>query len=439
MGAHLGAVCNNPAAAEADKKAEGDASAPAVQVVEAAPAPAVKEEPLLPATPLPHPAPITVDLNEPAVDPAAPIDQRDVDLVQQTWRRAALLGTETVGKVVFMNIFKIAPGALQLFPFKDDEGENLWKVGGRATAHANKVVITIDTAVKLLGDLGTLVPVLQSLGLRHVGYNVIPEHYDVVGQAVIASLGTALGDKFTEPVKNAWIKVYTTVKTVMCGDNYKVEVEECAAKVEEDAKAKAKAEAKKSSEAAIKKKRVDAKKKATNSETKAAEPEPEKKEAEDAAPSAEALVVVDRATIKLRDAEFKKLGGEAQKKAVTEILEAAKEGNIAQAKSMIEEGGLTPNASDGDGWTPLMKAAEAGKAEMCEFLLQQGSHTGLSLKLGEWGMTAFHFAARNNHVEVMEVLCKYGKKKDLAITNHNKKTARDYANAECKKIMKKVK
>merc|ERR1712087_839543 len=102
------------------------------------------------------------------------------------------------------------------------------------------------------------------------GYNVIPEHYDVVGQAVIASLGTALGDKFTDAVKNAWIKVYTVVKTTMCGDHYKEKVEECAVKAEEDAKAKAKAEAKKSSEAGVKKKRVEAEKKSASAETKAA-------------------------------------------------------------------------------------------------------------------------------------------------------------------------
>merc|ERR1711862_997818 len=113
-------------------------------------------------------------------------------------------------------------------------GENLWKVGGRATARATRVVQTVDTAVKLLTDLGTLVPVLQELGLKHVGFNVVPEHYDVVGQAVLASLATALGDKFTPTVKNSWIKVYTTIKTVMVGDHYKPKEEEIEAKVAEE-------------------------------------------------------------------------------------------------------------------------------------------------------------------------------------------------------------
>merc|ERR1711971_243572 len=73
----------------------------------------------------------------------------------------------------------------------------------------------------MLRDLGNLVPVLQALGTRHVGYNVIPAHYDVVGQALVKSLQTALGPHFTDPVKNAYLKVYTVVKTTMCGEHYK--------------------------------------------------------------------------------------------------------------------------------------------------------------------------------------------------------------------------
>merc|ERR1712066_973264 len=82
-------------------------------------------------------------------------------------------------------------------------------------AHAGRVVTTLATAVSLLRDLPTLVPVLHGLGLKHVGYGVIPAHYDVVGQALIKSLGTALGDKMTPAVTNAYLKVFTVVKQTM--------------------------------------------------------------------------------------------------------------------------------------------------------------------------------------------------------------------------------
>jgi hypothetical protein len=86
---------------------------------------------------------------------------------------------------------------------------------GTLATHASAVVSTVATAVGLLRDLPTLVPVLQDLGKKHGGYGVIAEHYDVVGQALIKSLATALSDKFTESVKNSYLKMYTVVKDTM--------------------------------------------------------------------------------------------------------------------------------------------------------------------------------------------------------------------------------
>ncbi|CAJ1371537.1 unnamed protein product [Effrenium voratum] len=166
-----------------------------------------------------HPAPITLDLQNPPVDLSSPITGRDVDLVQQTFARVAMLGSNTIGRLLFMNIFKIAPGAVDLFPFAKGDA-NMWRPGSALECHALKVVETVATAVSLLKDLDTLVPVLQSLGLKHVGYGVIPAHYDVVGQAFIATLEATLGRHFTESVKNAYLKVWKIVKDTMVSDSY---------------------------------------------------------------------------------------------------------------------------------------------------------------------------------------------------------------------------
>eukprot|EP00930_Biecheleria_cincta_P100226 TRINITY_DN91856_c0_g1_i1.p1 TRINITY_DN91856_c0_g1~~TRINITY_DN91856_c0_g1_i1.p1 ORF type:complete len:174 (+),score=36.63 TRINITY_DN91856_c0_g1_i1:94-615(+) len=166
-----------------------------------------------------HPAPITVNLNEPAVDLNADLDDRDIELVQQTFARVAMLGPNVVGRVVFMNIFKAAPEAKMMFP-GGREG-NMWGPGSKMESHVIKVVETLAAAISMLKDLPALVPVLQGLGLRHVGYGVQPAHYDVVGGAIIASLATALGDKFTEPVKNAYLKVWGIVAKTCQGDHYK--------------------------------------------------------------------------------------------------------------------------------------------------------------------------------------------------------------------------
>ena len=133
--------------------------------------------------------------------------------------RVAMLGSNTIGRILFMNIFKIAPGAVDLFPFAKGDA-HMWRPGSPLEVHALKVVETVATAVSLLKDLDTLVPILQSLGLKHVGYGVEKAHYDVVGQALIATLEVALTRHFTEPVKNAYLKVWTIVKNTMISDNY---------------------------------------------------------------------------------------------------------------------------------------------------------------------------------------------------------------------------
>ena len=160
----------------------------------------------------PDSAPITVDLHEPPVDMTTPLDIRDIDLVQQTFARVVVLGVDTFGSMLFMNAFQLAPQIVHLFPFKGDEE---MAVSTRMKVHGGRVVSFMATAVSLLHDLDTLVPMLHSLGLRHVGRGVIPEHYDILVQAFIKSLGTALGQKMTQAVTNAYMKVFTIIKNTM--------------------------------------------------------------------------------------------------------------------------------------------------------------------------------------------------------------------------------
>ena len=43
----------------------------------------------------------------------------------------------------------------------------------------------------------------QDLGKRHVKYGVQPAHYDVVGQALLATLESGLGAEWTEQASQA--------------------------------------------------------------------------------------------------------------------------------------------------------------------------------------------------------------------------------------------
>ncbi|CAE7621624.1 ngb1 [Symbiodinium sp. CCMP2592] len=157
---------------------------------------------------------LAIDLQSPPVDVNAPLDERDIQLVQASFAHVARLGAKNVGKLLFMNIFKVAPGAVDLFPFARGEA-NLYRPGGNLELHALKLMETVATAVSMLRELDQLVPILEGLGLQHAGFGVQATHYDLVGIALISTLEVVLGRQFTEPVKHAFMKVWKLIKETM--------------------------------------------------------------------------------------------------------------------------------------------------------------------------------------------------------------------------------
>ena len=79
---------------------------------------------------------------------------------------------------------------------------------GDMTEQRRKLMQMLTAAVKGLDRLDQLVPVVEDLGRRHVGYGVADAHYDTVGAALLWTLEKGLGDAFTAEVKDAWEAVY---------------------------------------------------------------------------------------------------------------------------------------------------------------------------------------------------------------------------------------
>ncbi|HEX6650942.1 MAG TPA: globin domain-containing protein [Pyrinomonadaceae bacterium] len=60
-----------------------------------------------------------------------------------------------------------------------------------------------------------LLPVVQSLGTRHISYGVRNKDYDTVGQALLWTLQKACVRPFTPDVETAWSNVYATLASAM--------------------------------------------------------------------------------------------------------------------------------------------------------------------------------------------------------------------------------
>jgi len=105
-----------------------------------------------------------------------------IALVQDSWFKVIDLGEETVGRIIFKNLFTYDPELLQLFPFSMyDDYEDTQDY----LEHITKVVGVVSKAVENLVHFDDLVAILASIGQGHVPRGVKPEDYDTLGKAVL--------------------------------------------------------------------------------------------------------------------------------------------------------------------------------------------------------------------------------------------------------------
>ncbi|TGP21841.1 MULTISPECIES: globin family protein [unclassified Mesorhizobium] len=70
----------------------------------------------------------------------------------------------------------------------------------------------------------TILPTVQDLARRHVGYGVEEHHYPIVGQALIETLEAGLGEAFTQEMREAWQAAYGLLAGVMIAAAREVEL-----------------------------------------------------------------------------------------------------------------------------------------------------------------------------------------------------------------------
>ncbi|MCB0648720.1 MAG: hypothetical protein KDC49_18750 [Saprospiraceae bacterium] len=132
------------------------------------------------------------------------MEQKHIELVQSSFQHVIPIA-DTAMEIFYSKLFERNPDLIALFP-KSETGMG---------AQRNKLRDMLVAAVNGLSDIPALVPVLQSLGKRHVSYGVEDKHYDDVGAALIGTLEAGLGEAFTPDVKDAWVKVYGVMSSTM--------------------------------------------------------------------------------------------------------------------------------------------------------------------------------------------------------------------------------
>ena len=96
---------------------------------------------------------------------------------------------------------------------------------------------------------------------------------------------------------------------------------------------------------------------------------------------------------------------------VPQLADAAEDGRHEDVARLVAEG-ASPDATDGEGWPALRKAAYYGHLKVLEIL--HGAGANLELTTGDTGQTALMSAAQNGHHDCVEALLRWGADADAA-------------------------
>jgi nitric oxide dioxygenase len=126
----------------------------------------------------------------------------DVDALETSFDLVAPRGDELMDRF-YARLFAAAPETKALFARSDMETQKSMLLGALVLLRRH------------LRDLDRIVPILRGLGARHVAYGARPEHYPVVGAALIASMAAVAGDGWRPEHEQAWTAAFDVVAGAM--------------------------------------------------------------------------------------------------------------------------------------------------------------------------------------------------------------------------------
>lgn len=126
----------------------------------------------------------------------------NVELLESSFEQVKPVGAQFANSF-YENLFTASPEAKPLF------------AGTDLAAQQKKLLASLVLVVENLRNGDVLTSTLKGLGARHVKYGALPEHYPLVGSALLQTFEQYLGTDWTPPVKQAWVDAYGAITELM--------------------------------------------------------------------------------------------------------------------------------------------------------------------------------------------------------------------------------
>jgi nitric oxide dioxygenase len=103
--------------------------------------------------------------------------------------------------------------------FEDGEIRSLFNHAnqGESGAQVHALAAAILAYARNIDNLGSVLPVVERIAQKHIGYHILPEHYPYVARALLGAIREVLGDVASDDVLTAWGEAYWFLANILTG------------------------------------------------------------------------------------------------------------------------------------------------------------------------------------------------------------------------------
>ena len=131
-----------------------------------------------------------------------------IELLEQSFEKIKPHANDFVTSF-YHNLFTANPEAKPLFANTDME------------AQKQKLLASLVLVIENLRSPEQINSSLKGLGARHIKYGALPEHYPLVGSALLTTFEQYLKSEWNPEVKKAWVDAYDVIaETMLDGADY---------------------------------------------------------------------------------------------------------------------------------------------------------------------------------------------------------------------------
>jgi hemoglobin-like flavoprotein len=128
--------------------------------------------------------------------------ENEIKLIKTSWAHFRRIKPEVVADAFYSKLFMDHPSLRKMFPV-DMEGQY------------EKLIAMLNTIIARVDIDDNWADEIAAMGVRHKGYGAKPAQYKMVGEALIWTLKSGMGNDWEDATEKAWLKCYKILADTM--------------------------------------------------------------------------------------------------------------------------------------------------------------------------------------------------------------------------------